>query len=104
MRASLALLLSLLPAAVLGQTAPTPMFKCLDERRQITYSNVACEKQGLRDGGVVADRTTVMPFTEPPKPKAAPGKPVAPVTPVAPVEPPTTKLQPVNPLIEKAVK
>jgi hypothetical protein len=98
MRASLALLVSLLPAAVLGQAAPTPMFKCLDERRQVTYSNLACEKQGLRDGGVVADRTTVMPFTELPKPKAAPGKPVA------PAEPPTTKLQPANPLVEKAVK
>ena len=103
MRLTFALLLSVLPAAAVAQSSPTtpmtPMFKCLDERRQVTYSNVACEKQGLRDGGQVADRTTVMPFTEPPKPKAAAtGKPVA------PGEPPTTKLQPVNPLIEKAVK
>jgi hypothetical protein len=40
----------------------------MDERRQITYSNITCEKQGLRDGGPVADRTTSMPFTEPAKP------------------------------------
>jgi len=98
MRLSFALLLSVLTATAAAQTATTPMFKCLDERRQVTYSNVACEKQGLRDGGVVADRTTVMPFTELPKPKPAAGKPVP------PAEPPTTKLQPVNPLIEKAVK
>ena len=98
MRLTFALLLSALPAAAVAQTALPPMYKCLDERRQVTYSNVACEKQGLREGGIVADRTTVMPFNEPPKPKAATGKPVA------PGEPPTTKLQPVNPLIEKAVK
>lgn len=98
MRLTFALLLSVLPAAAVAQAALPPMFKCLDERRQVTYSNVACEKQGLRDGGLVADRTTVMPFTELPKPKPAAVKPGA------PAEPPTTKLQPVNPLIEKAVK
>ena len=98
MRLTFALLLSVLPAAAFAQ-AVTPMFKCLDERRQVTYSNVACEKQGLRDGGTVADRTTVMPFTELPKPKPAAAKPGA-----MAADPPTTKLQPVNPLIEKAVK
>ena len=98
MRVTFALLLSLLPAVALAQTALPPMYKCLDDRRQVTYSNVACEKQGLREGGIVSDRTTVMPFNEPPKPKPAAAKPGA------PGEPPTTKLQPVNPLIEKAVK
>jgi hypothetical protein len=80
-----------------AQTAVPTTYKCMDERRQVTYSNIPCEKQGLKDGGPVADRTTSMPFTEPPK-KAAPAKPAA------QAEPPTTKLQPVNPLIEKAVK
>ena len=55
------------------------MYKCLDDRRQVTYSNIACEKQGLKDGGPVADRTTSMPFTEPPKPAAA--KPAPPPEP-----------------------
>lgn len=64
------------------QTTPT-MYKCLDDRRQVTYSNIACDKQGLKDGGPVADRTTSMPFTEPPK--AAPSKPAP--TPPLPSEP-----------------
>jgi len=60
------------------QAAPTT-YKCLDAQRRVTYSNITCEKQGLQDGGPVAERTTSMPFTEPPKP--APSKPA--VTPPA---------------------
>ena len=48
--------------------AAQTMYKCVDEQRRITYSNITCEKQGLKDGGPVADRTTSMPFTEPAKP------------------------------------
>jgi len=93
MRMVFALLLLTVSSAAMAQTT----YKCTDEQRRITYSNTSCEKQGLRDAGPVADRTTSMPFTEPPK-KPAPGKPAA------QGELPTTKLQPVNPLIEKAVK
>ena len=79
------LLLWFWAAAGLAQATQTPttMYKCLDDRRQVTYSNITCEKQGLRDGGPVADRTTSMPFTEPPK--ATPSKPAA--TPPLPSEP-----------------
>src|SRR4029079_8887407 len=37
-------------------------------QRRITYSSDPCDKLGLRDAGPVADRTTSMPFTPPPKP------------------------------------
>ena len=78
------LLWSWVAAGLAQATQPTPtMYKCLDDRRQVTYSNIACEKQGLRDGGPVADRTTSIPFTEPPK--AVPSKPTA--TPPPPAEP-----------------
>ena len=38
------------------------MYKCVDAQKSVTYSNIACEKQGLKDAGPVADRTTTMPF------------------------------------------
>ena len=69
MRAALVLLLSLWSAAAAAQ-----LNKCIDERRQVTYSNIACEKQGLKSAGTVTqDRVTSMPFTEPPK-AAAPAR------------------------------
>jgi hypothetical protein len=68
-----ALLVCLLWAASgAAQTAAPITYKCMDERRQVTYSNITCEKQGLRDAGPVADRTTSMPFTAPPKSAAPP--------------------------------
>ena len=65
-----------------AQSTPI-MYKCLDAGRRVTYSNITCAKQGLQDGGPVADRTTSMPFVEPPK--AAPSKTA--VTPPLPAEP-----------------
>jgi hypothetical protein len=50
--------------------AQTTMYKCTDAQKRITYSNEACEKQGLKDAGPVAERVTSVPFTEPPKPAA----------------------------------
>ena len=50
--------------------AQTTMYKCTDAQKRITYTNEACEKQGLKDAGQVADRVTSVPFTEPPKPAA----------------------------------
>src|SRR5436190_10679681 len=42
--------------------AAQTMFKCTDAQKRITYSNVPCEKQGLKDAGTVtADRVTTMP-------------------------------------------
>jgi len=82
------------------------MYKCLDDQRRITYSNITCEKQGLRDGGPVADRTTSMPFTAPPKPAAA-------ALPTVKVPVPTNdteaagggaRIKPASPLIEKLAK
>jgi hypothetical protein len=36
-------------------------YKCRDRAGRITYSNSACEKQGLKSAGPVRDRTTVVP-------------------------------------------
>ena len=64
------LLLLLLSAwAPIGAAQTT--YKCLDDNRRVTYSNVPCDKQGLRDGGAVADRTTTMPLGPLPKPPAS---------------------------------
>jgi len=41
--------------------AAQTMYKCVDDRQRVTYSNVPCDKQGLKDGGAVADRVTTMP-------------------------------------------
>ena len=61
MRTTIALLIAALAAPVWAQ-APTTMYKCVDERRQLTYSNIPCEKQGLKtDGTVTSDRVTTMP-------------------------------------------
>ena len=64
MRAVFLLILSLCSANAAAQT----MYKCLDEGRRVTYSNVPCDKQGLKNGGAVADRTTTMPLGPLPKP------------------------------------
>ena len=58
MRAVFLLILSLCSANAAAQT----MYKCLDEGRRVTYSNIACDKQDLQDAGTVADRSTTMPF------------------------------------------
>ena len=86
--------------------AAQTMYKCLDDSRRITYSNVPCEKQGLKDGGAVADRVTTMP-------SGAAALPTQKLKP--PVEMPKAnkdgevdrggaQLKPVNPLIEKLAK
>jgi len=98
MRLRFALLASVWSAATLAQSTLPTTYKCVDERRQVTYSNVVCEKQGLRDAGPVADRTTTMPFTEPPR-KPAP-KPEA----TPPRQESSPQIKPVSPLIEKLVK
>lgn len=103
MRATCVALLWLWTATATAQT----MYKCTDSQRRITYSNEACEKQGLTDAGKVADRVTSMPFTAPPKPAA--GKDAA----KAPAPPRNdgadgvrggTQIKPANPLIEKILK
>jgi len=44
--------------------AQTTMYKCLDAQKRVTYSNITCEKQGLKtDSTVTADRVTTMPAT-----------------------------------------
>jgi hypothetical protein len=64
MRVILALLFALWSAAAAAQTV---MYKCTDAQKRITYSNEACEKQGLKDAGPVVERVTTMPFTAPAK-------------------------------------
>ncbi len=88
------------------------MYKCLDGQRRVTYSNIACDKQGLSDAGPVADRVTSMPFTAPPKPRPAaapaaaapaPGKPPG-MANEAEVGGAAAQVKPVVPLIEKLAK
>lgn len=66
MRAAFLAILMLWTAHAAAQTT----YKCTDAQRRVTYSNEACEKQGLRDAGPIADRVTSMPFAAPPKPEA----------------------------------
>ena len=98
-------MLVLLLWAAAGQTQT--MYKCVDEQRRVTYSNITCEKQGLKDAGTVSDRVTSMPFTEPPKPT----KPGALPTVKLPLPADDAEagrdrplVRPVNPLIEKLMK
>lgn len=64
MRTRLLLALTVLPAVALAQT-----YKCVDEQRRITYSNLPCDKQGLKDAGPVADRVMTVPAVQVPKPE-----------------------------------
>jgi len=99
--------------ASLAQT----MFKCKDGSGRITYANAACEKQGLKDAGAVANRTTTLSL--PPVPSAAPRNRVpaatsAPAQATAPNPPAAgdefegrkapAQVKPVNPLIERLLK
>jgi hypothetical protein len=103
MRAAILVLLWLWSAAAVAQT----MYKCTDAQRRITYSNEACEKQGLKDAGQVADRVTTMPFTAPPQP--APRKDAAKTPAVREKDDVETvqrgtQIKPVIPLLEKLSK
>ena len=87
--------------------AAQTMFKCVDGRGGITYSNVACEKQGLKDAGPVADRTTTLSFpplpnTPPPRERPPGGDAAAKGEPAAGGAP--AQVKPVNPLIEPLLK
>ncbi len=88
-------------------------FKCSDARGRTTYSNIRCEKQGLKDAGEVADRTTTMPLG--PAQKAPPPRERTAVPAAAPdTTPPKSdadvdtappaQIKPVNPLIERLLK
>ena len=102
MRIGAFLCLVLYAAAGAAQTT----FKCVDERRKITYSNIPCEKQGLKDGGAVAERTTTLPMA-PARKAAAPAPPAAAAakgdSEIGPTPSPA-QVKPVNPLIEKLLK
>ena len=101
MRGALFAILALWTAATAAQT----MYKCVDDQRRVTYSNVPCEKQGLKDSGPVADRVTTMPFTAPLKPAAGKDAAKAPgAKDDAEVGRGGTQIKPVNPLIEKLLK
>jgi len=86
-------------------SAAQTMYKCLDAQRRITYSNLTCEKQGLKDAGPVADRVTSMPFApaQKPAPRAEPVKPPA-ARDEAEVGRDGAQIKPVSPLIDKLLK
>ncbi len=55
-------------------------FKCLDKAGKVTYSNLACEKLGLRLASVVIERVSVIATAglatpAPAAPRAAPADP-----------------------------
>ena len=96
-------------AAMAPQVEAQNMFKCRDGRGQVTYSNVTCEKQGLKDAGAVANRTTTLPMAPaaqkaaaPRDAKAAPG-PSRDDSEIGPMQSPA-QIKPVNPLIERLLK
>ena len=74
------------------------MFKCRDAVGGITYSNIACEKQGLLQVGEVPERISVLPGTAPAAKasKADETKRDNPNT--------GSMLKPVNPIIERLLK
>jgi hypothetical protein len=45
---------------LLALPAAAQTYKCVDPGGRVTYSNIACEKQGLANSGVVADRTSTI--------------------------------------------
>lgn len=97
--------------AVSPVTAQTT-FKCKDAGGRVTYSNISCEKQALKDAGTVADRTTTMPLGPPPQAPGKAGKPPAPGAPApgGKEEPlvdkpaPGAHIKPVVPLLEKLTR
>ena len=80
-----------------AETLGQPMLKCKDAQGQITYSNVRCEEQGLRQAGEVRDRITVLPKPafEPAQARSRDTK--GPEREAAAAE----RRRPVNPLIDK---
>jgi len=82
--------------------------KCVDAQKRITYSNVACDKQGLKSAGPVAERTTTMPLGPAPAPAAADAKPAAKAKPPAARDEFDTRggtqVKPVSPLLETLLK
>ena len=80
-------------------------FKCLDSRGRVTYSNIACATQGLKDAGPVADRTMTVPMGAPKKPPPkAESKPSPKDDPEIGPMPSPVQIKPINPLIEKLLK
>ena len=99
------------------------MFKCKDGGGRITYSNAACEKQGLKAAGAVADRSTTLsmpplpsspPRNRVPDPASAPAQASPSAQATAPNPPAAgdefegrkapAQVKPVNPLIERLLR
>jgi hypothetical protein len=106
MRKTIVLTLLLLPFAAGAQT----LYKCTDPRGQVTYSNVPCDKQGLKlDRTVTDDRVTTMPLPPVQKPPAKPPAQAADAQKDAKdddadVRKPAARVKPVAPVIDKLVK
>ena len=65
---------------LLALPAAAQTYKCVDPGGRVTYSNIACEKQGLASSGVVADRTSTINMAPIPAPKPAAEKSPPPAT------------------------
>ena len=99
---------ALLVAGATAGAAQTT-FKCVDGRGSITYSNVVCDKQGLKDAGPVAERTTTLPLpplpaTPPPRERKADKSDKAAAKDDVEADRPAAQIKPVSPLIEKILK
>lgn len=103
-RAAMAVLF--FPLWVLGGQivlAQTGLYKCTDGS-SITYSSSSCEKIGLKPGGEVRDRLTVVPGAQPaPKSTQPPQKGSAEEEEQRARKAAAT-VQPINPLIQKLLK
>ncbi|MBI3372736.1 MAG: DUF4124 domain-containing protein [Betaproteobacteria bacterium] len=101
LRSGLGALLAAWSIAGASQTT----FKCLDARGKITYSNISCATQGMKDAGPVADRTMTVPMAAPKKPPPeGASKSPAKIDPEIGPLPSPAQIKPVNPLIEKLLK
>jgi len=50
--------------ALVALQAQAQTYKCVDDKKRITYANTACDKQGLKDAGPVPERLMTMPHAE----------------------------------------
>lgn len=94
------------PLLVLGSQfvlAQTGLYKCTDGK-SITYSSSSCEKIGLKPGGEVRDRLTVVPGAQPASKSSQPQQKANTEDEEQRARKAASTVQPINPLIQKLLK
>jgi hypothetical protein len=107
-RMNKSLIAGTLLAAWVGTCPAETIFKCKDAHGDVTYSNIGCDKQGLKDGGVVAERTSTLPAIPTGAAKMPPPARDAKAGSAGGENEPESKgsaqVKPVNPLVERLLK